>query len=84
MGAPVVLRPASVHPWGSNRFFAPVRLILPGLLDATGKAAVPAPYSHTEGRLLPYDPDATPVQRCLWAAVTAAHDEPSLAPWLGI
>ena len=24
-----------------------------------------------------------PVQRCLWAAVGAAQDEPSLAPWLG-
>ena len=41
------------------------------------------PYSHTEGRLVPYDAEAAPVQRCLWAAVTAAQDEPSLAPWLG-
>ena len=44
---------------------------------------VPTPYSHTEGRLLPYDVEAAPVQHCLWAAVTAAQDEPSLAPWLG-
>ena len=44
---------------------------------------MPASYSHTEGRLLPYDPEAAPVQRCLWAAVTAAQGEPSLAPWLG-
>ena len=48
-----------------------------------GHAALPAPYSHTEGRLLPCDAEAAPVQRCLWAAVTAAQDEPSLAPWLG-
>ena len=41
------------------------------------------PYSHTEGRLLPYDVEAAPVQNCLWAAVTAAQDEPSLVPWLG-
>ena len=41
------------------------------------------PYSHTEGRLLPHDAEAAPVQRCLWAAVTAAQDEPFLAPWLG-
>ena len=46
-------------------------------------SAVPTPYSHTEGRLLPYDAEAAPVQHCLWAAVTAAQDEPSLAPWLG-
>ena len=44
---------------------------------------MPTPYSHTEGRLLPYNADAAPVQHCLWAAVTAAQDEPSLAPWLG-
>ena len=37
----------------------------------------------TEGRHLPYDAEAAPVQRCLWAAVTAAQDEPSLAPWFG-
>ena len=36
-----------------------------------------------EGRLLTYDAEAAPVQRCLWVAVTAAQDEPSLAPWLG-
>ena len=60
-----------------------VCLALPGLLNAAGHAAMPAPYSHTEGRLLPYEAEATPVQRCLWAAVTAAQDEPSLAPWLG-
>ena len=61
----------------------PVNLALPGLLDAAGHAAVPTPYSHTEGRLLPYDAEAAPVQRRLWAAVTASQDEPSLAPWLG-
>ena len=44
---------------------------------------MPTPYRHTEGRLLPYDAEAAPVQRCLWAAVTAAQDEPSSAPWLG-
>ena len=60
-----------------------VRLALPGLLDAAGHAAVPTPYSHMEGRLRPYDAEAAPVQRCSWAAVTAPHDEPSLAPWLG-
>ena len=60
-----------------------VRLALPGLLNVAGHAALPAAYSHTEGRLLPYDAEAAPVQRCLWAAVTAAQDEPSLAPWLG-
>ena len=41
------------------------------------------PYSNTEGRPPPYDAEAAPVRRCLWAAVTAAQDEPSLAPWLG-
>ena len=61
----------------------PVRLALPGLLSAAGHAAVPTPYSHTEGRLLPYDAQAAPIQHCLWAAVPAAQDEPSLAPWLG-
>ena len=44
---------------------------------------MPTPCSHTEGRLLPYDAEAAPVQHCLCAAVTAAQDEPSLAPWLG-
>ena len=44
---------------------------------------MPTPYSHTEGRLPLYGAEATPVQCCLWAAVTAAQDEPSLAPWLG-
>ena len=63
---------------GSNHLL--VRLALPGLLNAAGDAAMPTPYSHTEGRLLPYDAKAAPVQRCLWAAVTAARDEPSLAP----
>ena len=61
----------------------PACLALPGLLNAAGHAAMPARYSHTEGRLLLYDAEAAPVQRCLWAAVTAAQDEPSLAPWLG-
>ena len=61
----------------------PVRLALPGVLNAAGRAAMPIAYSHTEGRLLPYDAEAAPVQHCLWAAVTAAQDVPSLAPWLG-
>ena len=62
----------------------PFRLALPGLLDTAGHAAVPVPYSHTEGRLLPYDAEAAPVQRSLLAALTAAQDEPCLAPWLGL
>ena len=60
-----------------------VCLALLGFLNAAGRATMPNPYSHTEGRLLPYDAEAAPVQHCLWAAVTAAQDEPSLAPWLG-
>ena len=71
------------HPQVVGSDHLPVRLGLPGLLDAAGRAAMPTPYSHTEGRLLPYDAEAAPVQHCLWAAVTAAKDEPSLAPWLG-
>ena len=71
------------HPQLIGSDHLPVRLALPGLLNAAGRAAMPTPYSHTEGRLLPYDAEATPVQHCLWAAVTAAQDEPSLAPWLG-
>ena len=57
--------------------------LLQGLLNATGHAAVRIPYSHTEGRLLPYDGKAAPDQRCLRAAVTAAQDETSLVPWVG-
>ena len=60
----------------------PVRPALPGLLNAAGHAAMPTPYSHTEGRLLLYDAEAAPGQRRLWAAVTAAQDEAALAPWL--
>ena len=71
------------HPQVVGSDHLPVRLALPGLLSAAGRAAMPAPYSHTEGRLLPYDAETAPVQHCLWAAVTAAQDEPSLAPWLG-
>ena len=71
------------HPQVVGSDQLPVRLALPGLLSAAGRAAMPTPYSHTEGRLLPYDAEAAPVQHCLWAAVTAAQDEPSLAPWLG-
>ena len=71
------------HPQVVGSDHLPVRLALPGLLSAAGRAAMPTPYSHTEGRLLPYDAEAAPVQHCLWAAVTAAQDEPSLAPWLG-
>ena len=71
------------HPQVIGLDHLPVRLALPGLLSAAGRAAVPTAYSHTEGRLLPYDAEAAPVQHCLWAAVIAAQDEPSLAPWLG-
>ena len=71
------------HPQLIGSDHLPVRLALPGLLNAAERAATPGPYSHTEGRLLPYDAEAAPVQHCLWAAVTAAQDEPSLVPWLG-
>ena len=71
------------HPQVIGSDHLPVSPALPGLLNVAGHTAMPAPYSHTEGRLLPYDAEAAPVQRCLWAAVTAAQDEPSLAPWLG-
>ena len=71
------------HPQVIGSDHLPVRLALPGLLNTAGRATMPTPYSHTEGRLLPYDAEATPVQHCLWAAVTAAQDEPSLAPWVG-
>ena len=71
------------HPQVVGSDQLPVRLILPGRLNATEKAALPVHYSHTMGCLLPYNPDATPVLRCLRAAVTAVQDEPSLAPWLG-
>ena len=71
------------HPQVIRSDHLPVRLALPGLLNVAGHAALPATYSHTEGCLLPYDAEAAPVQRCLWAAVTTAQDEPSLAPWLG-
>ena len=68
------------HPGVMRSDHLPVRLALRGLFNAAGHAAMPALYSHTEGRLLPYNAAAAPVQRCLWAAVTAAQDEPSLAP----
>ena len=71
------------HPQVISSDHLPVRLALPGLLNTAGHAAMPTPYRHTEGRLLPSDAEAAPVQHCLWAAVTAAQDEPSLAPWLG-
>ena len=71
------------HPQLVGSDHLPVCLALPGLLNAAGRAAMPTPYSHTEGRLLPYDAEAAPVQHCLWAEVTAAQDEPSLPPWLG-
>ena len=71
------------HPQVVGSDHLPVRLALPGLLNAAGHTTMPTPYSHTEGRHLPYNAKAAPVQRCLWAAVTAAQDEPSLAPWLG-
>ena len=71
------------HPQVIGSDHLPVRLALPGLLTVAGRATMPTPHSHTEGRLLPYDAEAAPVQHCLWAAVTAAQDEPSLAPSLG-
>ena len=71
------------HPQVVGSDHLPVRLALPGLLNAAGRAAMPTPYSHTEGRLLLYDTEAASVQHCLWAAVTVAQDEPSLAPRLG-
>ena len=71
------------HPQVIGSDNLPVSPAVPGLLDAAGHAALPTPYSHTEGRLLPHDVKAAPVKRCLWAAVTAAQDAPSLAPWLG-
>ena len=71
------------HPQVIGWDHLPVSLALPGLLSALGRATVPIPYSHTEGCLLPYDAEAAPVQHCLWAAASAAQDEPSLAPWLG-
>ena len=70
------------HPQVIGSDHLPVCLAPPGPPNAAGHAAVPTPYSHTEGRLLPYDAEAATVQRCLWASVTAAQDEPSLAPWL--
>ena len=71
------------HPWVIGSDHLPVRLALQGLLSAAGGAVVPTPYSHMEGRLLQYDAEAAPVEHCLWAAVTAAQDDPSLGPWLG-
>ena len=71
------------HPQVIGSDHLPVRLALPGLLNMAGHAALPAPYSHPEDCFLPYDAEAAPVQRCLWAAVIAAQDEPSLVPWLG-
>ena len=71
------------HPPAIRSDHLPVWLALPGLLHAARHAAVPTPYSHTEGCLLPYDTEAAPVQRCLWAAVSAAQEEPSLTLWPG-
>ena len=39
----------------------PVHLALPDLLNAAGHAMMPTPYSHTKGRILPYDAEAAPV-----------------------
>ena len=55
-----------------------VRLALPGLINAARRATMPTPYSHTEGRLLPYDAEDAPVQHCLSAAVTPRRMSP---PW---
>ena len=43
------------HPkvFGSDHL--PVCLALPALLNAAGQPAMPAPYSHMEGRLLSHD-----------------------------
>ena len=41
------------HPQVVGSDHLPVRLSLPGRLNAAGRAAMPTPYSHTEGRLLP-------------------------------
>ena len=68
------------HPQVIGLDHLPVRLASLGLLSAAGRAAVPTPYSHTRGRLLPYDAEAAPVQHCLWAAVTPAQDEPPPRP----
>ena len=70
------------HPQVIGSDHPPVCLALPGLLNAAGRAAMPSPYSHTEGRLLTYDAKAAPVQHYLWAAVTAAQDEPPWRPGL--
>ena len=68
------------HPQVIGSDHLPVRVALSGLLNAAGHATMPTPCSHTEGRLLQYHAEAALVQHCLWAAVTAAHNEPSLAP----
>ena len=60
-----------------------VCLALPVLLNAAGHAPMPTPYSHMKGLPLLYNAEAAPVQHYLWVEVTAAQDEPSLAPWLG-
>ena len=39
------------HPQVVGSDHLPVCLALPGLLSAAGRAAMPTPYSHTEGRL---------------------------------
>ena len=48
------------HPEVVGSDHLPVGLVLPGLLDTAGQAAVPTPYSHTEVRLLPYDTPSHP------------------------
>ena len=53
------------HPQVIGLGHLPVRLALPCLLNAAGRATMPTPYSHTQGRLLPYDAEAAPVQHCL-------------------
>ena len=71
------------HPQVIGSDHLPVCLALQGLLNAAGHATMPTPYSQTKGRHLLYDAEAAPGQHCLWAAVTTAQDEPSLAPLLG-
>ena len=53
------------HPQVVGSDNLPVFLALPGLFNAAGHAAMPSPYSHTDGRLLSYDAEAAPVQRRL-------------------
>ena len=48
-----------------------------------GTRRCPPPTATRKAASSRTTPRPAPVQHCLWAAVTAAQDEPSLAPWLG-